>query len=247
MSETLYPTPHNDAVPGDFAKTVLMPGDPLRAQFIAEEFLDGAKLVNNVRGIRGYTGTYRGVRVSVMASGMGIPSIGIYSYELYRIFGVRNIIRVGSAGALRADVNLRDVVLGMGACTNSEFARHLGLPGTFAPIADYSLLSLAVSAAEKRGISVKVGNLFSSDNFYTEAPGGDLVWGEKMGVLAVEMEAAGLYVNAARLGARALAICSISDRLATRESLPAEERRTAFSDMILLALDTAVAAEESGL
>lgn len=245
MSEKpIYHTPHIVAEPGDFADTVLMPGDPLRAKFIAEEFFDGAKLVNNIRGVQGYTGFYRGVRVSVMASGMGIPSIGIYSNELFRLYGVKNIIRVGTAGAIREDVRLGDIVLGMGACTNSDFARHLGLPGTFAPIADFSLLSFAVSAAEARGLSVKVGNLFSTDNFYTEVPGGDLVFGEKMGVLAVEMEAAGLYVNAARLGARALAVCSVADQLVTHETVSAENRRTQFSDMILLALDTAVAAEK---
>lgn len=239
-----YPTPHIDASPADFAKTVLMPGDPLRSRYIAENFLDDAILVNNVRGIQGYTGTYRGVRVSVMASGMGIPSMGIYSRELYCVFGVKNILRVGTAGALRPDVKLRDIVLAMGACTNSDFVRQFGLPGTFCPIADYSLMSSAVRIAEERGLPVRVGNLFSTDNFYTEAPGGDAIWGEKMGVLAVDMEAAGLYANAARYGGRALTICSISDQLITHEALGADERRTVFGDMIRLALDTAVAAEE---
>lgn len=244
MSHPAYPTPHIAATPADFAATVLMPGDPQRAQFIAENYLTAPRLVNNVRGVQGYTGSYKGVPVSVMASGMGMPSMGIYAYELFQFFGVENILRIGSAGALSEKLRVRDIVLGMGACTNSDFARHLGLPGTFAPIADFSLLSFAVSAAEARGLSVKVGNLFSTDNFYTEVPGGDLVFGEKMGVLAVEMEAAGLYVNAARLGARALAVCSVADQLVTHETVSAEKRRTQFSDMILLALDTAVAAEK---
>ena len=235
-------TPHNSAAMGDFAKTVLMPGDPLRAKFIAETFLEDAKLVNNVRGIHGYTGTYKGVPVSVMASGMGIPSIGIYSYELYTQYGVENIMRIGSAGAISPKLKLRDVVAGQGACTNSNFAQQYGLPGTFAPIADFTLLETAVAVARGLGVEMPVGNLLSSDNFY-DASGSTMKWGE-MGVLAVEMEAAGLYLTAAHLGKRALAICSISDSLVTGEELSAEERQTTFTTMMRIALETAVAMEE---
>lgn len=232
------PTPHNSANPGDFAKTVLMPGDPLRSQFIAETFLEGAKLVNNVRGIHGYTGVYQGVPVSVMASGMGMPSIGIYSYELYSQYGVENIIRIGSAGAISARLKLRDVVAAQGACTNSNFAHQYGLPGAFAPIADFTLLETAVSAAREMGVEMPVGNLLSSDTFY-DASNSTMKWAE-MGVLAVEMEAAALYMTAAKLGRRALAICSISDSLVTGEELSAAERQTTFTTMMRIALDTAV-------
>lgn len=239
----IYPTPHIKATPADFGKTVLMPGDPLRSQFIAQNFLEDPKLVNNVRGVQGYTGTYHGVRVSVMASGMGMPSIGIYSHELYEAFGVKNIIRVGTAGAIRRDVKVRELVLGMGACTNSNFAAQFGLPATFSPIADFKLLSTAARIAGEKQYAYHVGNLFSTDNFYTDREGGDLILGERMGVLAVEMEAAALYMNAARLGGRALTVCSISDHLITGENLSAEERQTSFTDMMILALETAVAAE----
>ena len=232
------PTPHNSANPGDFAKTVLMPGDPLRSQFIAETFLEGAKLVNNVRGIHGYTGVYQGVPVSVMASGMGMPSIGIYSYELYSQYGVENIIRIGSAGAISARLKLRDVVAAQGACTNSNFAHQYGLPGAFAPIADFTLLETAVSAAREMGVEMPVGNLLSSDTFY-DASNSTMKWAE-MGVLAVEMESAALYMTAARLGKRALAICSISDSIVTGEALPAEDRQTTFTTMMKIALETAV-------
>lgn len=237
-------TPHIAADKNDFAKTVLMPGDPLRSRFIAKEFLDGARQVNNVRGVEGYTGAYRGKPVSVMASGMGMPSIGIYSHELYGVFGVENIIRVGSAGGISPAVAVRDVILGMGACTDSAYAHTFRLPGTFAPICDYDLLSLAVSTAKEKGLSVKVGNLLSTDVFYADEEGlapadqAAKIWG-KMGVLAVEMEAAALYMNAARAGKRALAICTVSDHLVTGESLPAEARETSFTDMITLALETA--------
>lgn len=237
-------TPHISADKGDFAKTVLMPGDPLRSRFIAKEFLDGARRVNNVRGVEGYTGAYHGTPVSVMASGMGMPSIGIYSHELYGVFGVENIIRVGSAGGISPAVSVRDVILGMGACTDSAYAHTFRLPGTFAPICDYDLLSLAVSTAKEKGLSVKVGNLLSTDVFYADEEGlapadkAAEIWG-KMGVLAVEMEAAALYMNAARAGKRALAICTVSDHLVTGESLPAEARETSFTDMITLALETA--------
>ena len=232
------PTPHNSANPGDFAKTVLMPGDPLRAKFIAETFLENAKLVNNVRGIHGYTGTYKGVPVSVMASGMGMPSIGIYSHELYSQYGVENIMRIGSAGAISDKLKLRDVVAAQGACTNSNFAHQYGLPGTFAPIADFTLLEAAVAAAREMGIEMPVGNLLSSDTFY-DASASTMKWAA-MGVLAVEMEAAALYMTAAYLGKRALAICSISDSIVTGEELPAADRQTTFTAMMRIALETAV-------
>ena len=232
------PTPHNSANPGDFAKTVLMPGDPLRAKFIAETFLEDAKLVNNVRGIHGYTGAYKGVPVSVMASGMGMPSIGIYSYELYDQYGVENIIRIGSAGAISAKLKLRDVVAAQGACTNSNYAHQYGLPGPFAPIADYTLLETAVAAAREIGVEMPVGNVLSSDTFY-DASQSAMKWAE-LGVLAVEMEAAALYMNAAKLGKRALAICSISDSIVTGEELDSSERQTSFTTMMKIALETAV-------
>ena len=243
-----YPTPHIAARPEDFGRTVLMPGDPLRSKFIAETFLENPKLVNNVRGVQGYTGTYKGVRVSVMASGMGMPSMGIYSQELFNVFGVENILRIGSAGALNTGVRVRDIVLGQGACTDSNYAHQYGLPGTFAPIADFTLLRTCAETAEKLGLHCQVGNLISTDCFYGDD--GDLqesrrvnaLWA-KMGVLAVEMEAAALYCNAARAGKRALAICTISDHLVTGESLPAEERQTSFTEMMQLSLETAVALE----
>ncbi len=235
-------TPHNSAKMGDFAKTVLMPGDPLRAKFIAETFLQDAKLVNNVRGIHGYTGLYQGTPVSVMASGMGMPSIGIYSHELYTQYGVENIMRIGSAGAISPRLKLRDVVAAQGACTNSNFAHQYQLPGTFAPIADFTLLETAVSVAREMGVEMPVGNLLSSDTFY-DASNSTMDWA-KMGVLAVEMEAAGLYMTAASLGKRALAICSISDSLVTGEELSAEDRQTTFTTMMEIALKTAVAMEK---
>lgn len=231
-------TPHNSAERGDFAKTVLMPGDPLRSQYIAEHFLQDAKLVNNVRGVQGYTGTYKGERVSVMASGMGVPSIGIYSHELFHDYDVDNIIRIGSAGAMTDKLKLRDVVLGQAACTDSNFSHQFGLSGVFAPIADYTLLEAAVNVARKSGVGWMVGNLFSSDIFYNKA-GDSLKWAE-YGVLAVEMESAALYWNAAEAGKRALTICTISDSLVTGEGLPADERQTSFTQMMEIALDTAV-------
>lgn len=238
MMEQLYPTTHNSAAPADFAKTVLMPGDPLRAQKIAKEYLTDAKLVNNVRGVQGYTGTFHGKRVSVMASGMGMPSMGIYSYELFRIYGVENIIRIGSAGALREDIHVRDLVLGMGASTDSAYASNFGLPGTFAPICSYSLLSGSVRLAEQAGFRYHVGNLLSSDVFYSDDPTANARWA-KMGILAVEMEAAALYMNAARLGKNALAICTVSNHLLTGEETTPEERQNSFSQMIELALELA--------
>lgn len=238
MMEQLYPTTHNSAAPADFAKTVLMPGDPLRAQKIAKEYLTDAKLVNNVRGVQGYTGTFHGKRVSVMASGMGMPSMGIYSYELFRIYGVENIIRIGSAGALREDIHVRDLVLGMGASTDSAYASNFGLPGTFAPICSYRLLSGSVHLAEQAGFRYHVGNLLSSDVFYSDDPTANARWA-KMGILAVEMEAAALYMNAARLGKNALAICTVSNHLLTGEETTPEERQNSFSQMIELALELA--------
>ena len=232
-------TPHNSAALGDFAKTVLMPGDPLRAKFIAENFLTDARLVNNVRGINGYTGTYQGVPVSVMASGMGIPSIGIYSYELYTQYGVENIMRIGSAGAMSEDVHVRDIVIGMGACTNSNFGDQYKLSGTFAPIASYSMMRIAIESAEAVGARYHVGNILSSDTFYSDDEGANAGW-MKMGVLAVEMEAAGLYMTAARLKKNALAICTISDSLITGEALPPLERQNTFTQMMEIALRTAV-------
>ena len=231
-------TPHNSAQPGDFAKTVLMPGDPLRAKFIADTFLENAKLVNNVRGIQGYTGTYKGTPVSVMASGMGMPSMGIYSHELFSQYGVENIIRIGSAGAISERLKLRDVIAGQASCTDSNFAHQYGLPGRFAPIADFTLLETAVAAARGLGVEMPVGNLLSSDVFY-DASDSTMKWAE-MGVLAVEMESAALYMTAARLGKRALAICSISDSIVTGEALDAKARQTTFTSMMRIALETAV-------
>lgn len=240
-----YPTPHIDARPGDFAETVLMPGDPLRSRFIAENYLTEPRLVNDVRGVQGYTGLYRGVPVSVMASGMGMPSIGIYSYELYHFFGVRNILRVGSAGAIGEHVRVRDVLLGQGACTTSRYAANFNLPGDFAPIASWELLSSAARIADEMGLSYHVGNLLSSDVFYNDiadlpAEGTPTARWKKMGVLAIEMEAAALYMNAARAGRGALAICTVSDHVVTGESLPALERQNSFTDMMELALRVAV-------
>ncbi len=244
MSMTV-PTPHIAANKGDFAKTVLMPGDPLRAQFIAENFLTNPRLVNNVRGVQGYTGTYKGVPVSVMASGMGMPSISIYAYELYTAYGVENIIRVGSAGGMTPAVKVRDIVLGMGACTNSNFVSQYHLPGQFAPLCSYELLRICADIAKEKALPYHVGNLLSTDTFYVDeegVPPAQCITPSfaKMGVLAVEMEAAGLYMTAARAGKNALAICTVSDHLLSGESLPASERQTSFTDMMTLALETAV-------
>ena len=215
-----------------------MPGDPLRAKFVAENFLENARLVNNVRGIQGYTGTYKGKPVSVMASGMGMPSIGIYSYELFNFFGVENIIRIGSAGGLAESIQLRDVIIGMGACTNSSYQEQYGLGGNFAPIASYELLEKAVEEAKKIGVRYQVGNLLSSDVFYNANPNFNDGW-YKMGVLGVEMEAAALYMNAAAAGKRALAICTVSDHILRGEALDADARQTTFTDMMTIALNVA--------
>lgn len=232
------PTPHIAAKEGDFAKTVLMPGDPLRAKFIAETFLTDAVLVNNVRGVNGYTGYYNGKRVSVMASGMGIPSMGIYSYELFNFYDIDNIIRIGTAGSIHPDLKIRNVVLAMGACTDSNYGAQYELPGTFAPIASFELLRKAVRVIEEMGnIGYKVGNVVSSDVFYSDRQT-TAAW-QKMGALAIEMESAALYMNAARAGKNALTICTISDSLVTGEVTTAEERQTSFDDMMKIALEIA--------
>jgi purine-nucleoside phosphorylase len=226
-----------------FGKTVLMPGDPLRAKYIAENFLTDAVLVNGVRGVNGYTGYYKDVKVSVMASGMGMPSIGIYSYELYKFFGVQNIIRVGSAGAINEKVKVRDIVIGMGACTNSNFPSQYNMNGTIAPICDYELLSTAKQIADCKKLNVHIGNLYSSDTFYDDSfPSAN--WG-KMGCLAVEMEEAALYCTAMRYGMRALAICTVSDILYPPfTALEADEREKTFTQMMELALECAVEYEK---
>ena len=239
------PTPHISAKPGDFAKTVLMPGDPLRAKFIAENFLENPVLVNNVRGVQGYTGTYHGVKVSVMASGMGMPSMGIYSHELYNGYGVENIIRVGSAGSIQEHINLYDIVIAQGACTDSNFAHQFHIPGTFAPIGSFELISAAVEASRELGATYHVGNVNSSDVFYGDhelVPEGlDALYAlKKMGVMALEMEAAALYMNAARYGKRALCICTISDHIIKGVETTSEERQTAFTQMMKIALEVAV-------
>ena len=233
MANPHIPTPHITAKEGDFARTVLMPGDPLRARFIAETYFENPVLVNNTRGVQGYTGTYKGKRVSVMASGMGMPSIGIYSYELFNFYGVENIIRVGTAGGIGDNVHVRDIVMGMSAYTNSSFGRQF-FDGNVAPCCSFKLLDAAVSAARAMGIEPNVGALYSSDVFYDEAGGAGKL--KKLGVLAVEMEAAALYLNAARAGKNALAICTISDHIFTGEALPAEARQTSFTQMMEIAL-----------
>ena len=230
------PTPHIAAKKGDFAQTVLMPGDPLRAKFIAENFLDKTRLVNNLRGIQGYTGYYKNKRVSVMASGMGQPSMGIYSYELFNFYDVENIIRVGSCGCFDKDLHVRDLILAMGACTNGNYAAQYNLPGTFCPIADFGLLKKAASECEKKTLNYKVGNVLSSDMFYDDADSG-MLW-TKMGVLGVEMEAAALYMNAARAGKKALAVLSVSDSFVHKEeNLSGDEREKSFTDMMKVALE----------
>ncbi len=240
-----YPTAHIDATPQDFAKTVLMPGDPLRAKFIAETYLTDVRLVNSVRSAYGYTGFYKGKQISVMTSGMGMPSMAIYSYELFNFFGVDNIIRVGSAGAIREDVKIRDIILAIGASTDSSYASQYNLNGTFSATASYSLLKTCADTADRMGFKFCVGNILSTDAFYRDdsaLPGGGKTverWG-KMGVLAVEMEAAALYMNAARAGKNALAVCTVSDHILTGEETTAQERQNTFTDMIKLCLETAI-------
>ncbi|MBQ6948471.1 MAG: purine-nucleoside phosphorylase [Firmicutes bacterium] len=243
-----YPvTPHINVLDEiGFGKTVLMPGDPLRSKFIAENFLENPVLVNNVRGVQGYTGYYKGVKVSVMASGMGMPSMGLYSHELFNVFGVENIIRVGSAGSIQDHINLFDIVIAQASCTDSNWAKQFHLPGTFAPIGSWELISEAVKACEANGATYHVGNVNSSDVFYGDhegVPEGlDEVYGlKKMGVMALEMESAALYMNAARYGKRALCICTISDHLLKHQLISAEERQTAFTQMMKVALDVAAA------
>lgn len=232
------PTPHNAALEGQIAKTVLMPGDPLRAKYVADNYLEDVECFNTVRNMFGYTGNYNGKPVSVMGGGMGIPSIGIYSYELYNFYDVDAIIRIGSAGGLAPQVQLRDLVIGMGACTDSNYASQYRLPGTYAPIADFDLLRRAVASAEKLGVPTHVGNVLSADVFYNDDQTVNERWAD-MGVLAVEMESAGLYMNAARAGKKALCVCTISDLPLTGASLPADERQTSFTQMMEVALSLA--------
>ena len=230
-------TPHNAAEPGAIAKTVLMPGDPLRAKFVAETYLENPVCFNTVRNMLGFTGTYHGKPVSVMGSGMGMPSIGIYSYELFHFYNVDRIIRIGTAGGIADGVQLRDVVVGVGACTDSNYAAQFRLPGTFAPIASFRLAEKAVQAARRLGVPVRAGNVLSSDLFYGDDE--TSLETKKMGVLAVEMESAALYMNAARAGKEALCLLTISDCPLRGEALPAEERQTSFTQMMEIALETA--------
>jgi len=228
------PTPHIGAREGEIADRVIMAGDPLRAKFMAERFLENPVQYNAVRGMLGFTGTYKGKRISVQGHGMGMPSIGIYSYELFNFYGVKRIIRTGSAGSINAGVKMGDVVIGMGSCTDSNYASQYGLPGTFAPIADFGLVRAAVEKAEELGVRYKVGNILASDFFYGDDADSWKQW-QKMGVLAVEMEAAALYMNAARCGGEALCICTISDSLVTGEACSAEERQTSLTNMMDIA------------
>lgn len=230
-------TPHISAKKGDFAKTVLMPGDPKRSKFIAENFLENPVLVNDVRGVQGYTGTYKGVPVSVMASGMGMPSMGIYSYELFKFYGVENIIRVGSAGSLVSDLNLFDIVVASTSCTDSNMVASYNVNSDFVPVADKTLLDLAVLECDKRKLPYKVGKVFSTDCFYSDRSALDRV---KEGAIAVEMEATSLYLNASIFGKRALALLTVSDSLVTGSETTSEQRRAAFTDMMKVALEIAV-------
>lgn len=232
-------TPHNTAKIGDIARTVIMPGDPLRAEYIAETYLDNVRKFNSVRNIYGYTGIYKDVELSVMASGMGMPSMGIYSYELFKFYDVDTIIRIGSAGTISDKVDLRDIVLAMGTCTDSNYAMQYLLPGLYAPIADFGLLHTAYEQAGLYGIWTEVGNVVSTDVFYNDNTEYNKSW-SKMNVLAVEMESAALYMNAARLSKRALAMFTISDNLLNGGSLSVKERQEGFDDMIKLSLETAV-------
>lgn len=232
------PTPHNTAKKGDIAETVLMPGDPLRAKFIAENYLENPICYNNVRGMLGFTGIYKGISISVQGSGMGMPSMGIYSYELYHEYDVKNIIRIGTAGAIADNVNLRDIVIGISSSTNSNYASQYRLPGVYAPTASWKLVSAAVEYAEKKGCNFHVGNIFSSDTFYDNAD--SLSEWKKMGVLAVEMESAALYMNAAEAGKNALCVLTVSDCPLRNLSTTSEERQISFRDMMEIALETAV-------
>lgn len=242
-ADKLYPTPHIDASPEDFAKTVLMPGDPLRSKLIAETFLEDARLINNVRGVQGYTGKYKGTDVSVMASGMGMPSMAIYSYELFNCFGVNNIIRIGSAGGISDDIKLRDIIVALSCSTDSNYINQFDVPGTFAPTASYELACVAADKCKQMGVRYHVGNILTSDTFYNDGSDRNIRW-KKMGVLAVEMETAALYSNAARYGKNALAICTVSDHVMTGEALPAKERQESFTEMMEIALQTAVSLDK---
>ncbi len=233
------PTPHINAPEGAFARTVLMPGDPLRSKFIAETYLENARLVNNVRGVQGYTGEYKGKKVSVMASGMGMPSIGIYSYELFNCYGVENIIRIGTAGALTDKLQLRDVVAGMSAYTDSNYGHQFGFHGTLAPCGSYELLNAAMDAAKRQGVHLVPGPIYSSDVFYGQGGYSATPILQQLGAMCVEMEAYALYLNAAAAGKNALALLTISDSLVTGESLPAEDRQTTFTKMMEIALEIA--------
>ncbi|MFR4986229.1 MAG: purine-nucleoside phosphorylase [Lachnospirales bacterium] len=230
-------TPHINQT-AEIAETILLPGDPLRAKFIAENFLENPIQFNAVRGALGYTGTYNGKKISVMGTGMGMPSIGIYSYELIKTFGVKNLIRIGSCGALSKDLSVYDIVFGMSASTDSNFASQYQLPGTFAPTCSYKLLEKAKNIADSKNIPVHIGNILSSDIFYSEFKDAHNLWA-KMGVLAVEMEAAALYMNAARLGANALCILTVSDHIMTGEEISAEKREKTFTKMMEIALSMA--------
>lgn len=233
-------TPHINAEPGDFAETVLMPGDPLRAKFIAENYLENPRLVTDVRGMLGFTGSYKGHALSVMGHGVGIPSCSLYCTELINEFGVKRLIRAGSCGNVNKSVKLRDIIIAMGACTDSKVNRIRFRNHDFAAIADYRLLQSAVTIAERRGLAVHVGNVFSSDLFYSpEQEAFEMM--EKYNILGVEMETAGIYGLAAEFGVRALAICVVSDQIMSGERLTPEERQSGFKDMIELALETAVA------
>ena len=232
------PTPHIGAAKEDIAKTVLKPGDPLRALFIAETFLENAVCVNKVRNMLAFTGDYNGKRVTVMGGGMGMPSIGIYTYELFNFYDVDQIILIGTAGALADNVKLRDVVVGVGASTDSNYASQFRLPGTYAPIADFGLARAAVEAGERLGIPTAPGNILSSDIFYNDYEEALMKW-QRMGILAVEMEAAALYMNAVRAGKKALCLLTISDAPFRGESLSSEERQTSFTDMMKIALEIA--------
>lgn len=239
MAERNIPTPHIGALEGEIAETILLPGDPLRAKYIADNFLTDVKQFNSTRNILGYTGYYNGKRVSVMGTGMGCPSIGIYSYELIHFYGCKNLIRIGTAGAMQPQVKIRDVVFGMGACTTSNYVKQFRLPGDYSCICSYELLRKAAAAAEELGIQYHVGNILSSDMFYNpELPPVGTTW-DKMGVLAVEMEAAALYSNAAYAGVNALCILTISDSMITGEVTTAEERQTSFTNMMKIALSLA--------
>jgi len=235
----MIPTPHiNVSEQGIIAETILLPGDPLRAKFIAETYLQNPIQFNAVRNMLGYTGTYKGKKISIMGSGMGMPSIGLYSYELIHFFGVKNLIRIGSCGAIQEDVKIRDIIIGMSASTNSNYASQYDLPGTYAPTASWSLMKKAIAIADSKGIETKVGNILSSDIFYDDYADTWKKWA-KMGVLAIEMEAAALYMNAARAGVNALCVLTVSDSLISHEVTTAEERQTSFTNMMEIALELA--------